>query len=209
MLSPFVLAVPTRKSLADSRVGLPEGVSGAELAELAVVLARAERAVQAASVAAVAQFARREEVGDPQDVAGVVERVHAVGVVEEFASTEVAAVLGVSTRTADARLEQASQLSARLPRLLGKVADGLVELGQVGRVLHESAEVDTLELVHTIDADVTARVGSCDPTRLGALARYAMPAPAPSSCGPGPPRTRRTAPWRCVPARWGWARCTP
>ena len=59
MLSPFVLAVPTRNSLVDSRVGLPEGVSAADLAELAVVLARAERAVQAASVAALAQFARR------------------------------------------------------------------------------------------------------------------------------------------------------
>jgi hypothetical protein len=151
-----------------------EQVSAADLAELATVLARADRAVQAASVAALAQFARREEVPDPQDVAAVVEKVHGVGFVEEFASTEVAAVLGVSTRTADARLEQASQLSARLPRLLGKVADGLVELGQVGRVLHETAEIDTLEVVHAIDGYVADRVGTTDPTRLGVLARYAI-----------------------------------
>jgi hypothetical protein len=151
-----------------------EQVSAADLAELAVVLALVDRAVQAASVVALAQFARREEVPDPQDVATVVEKVHGVGFVEEFASTEVAATLGVSTRTADSRLEQACQLSSRLPRLLAKVADGLVELGQVGRVLHETAEIDTLELVHTIDAYVADRVGTADPTRLGALARYAI-----------------------------------
>jgi hypothetical protein len=154
--------------------GAGADVTAADLAELAVVLALVDRAVQAASVVALAQFARREEVPDPQDVATVVEKVHGVGFVEEFASTEVAATLGVSTRTADSRLEQACQLSSRLPRLLAKVADGLVELGQVGRVLHETAEIDTLELVHTIDAYVADRVGTADPTRLGALARYAI-----------------------------------
>jgi hypothetical protein len=154
--------------------GAGADVTAADLAVLTGALALADRAVQAASVVALAQFARREEVPDPQDVAAVVEKVHGVGFVEEFASTEVAATLGVSTRTADSRLEQACQLSSRLPRLLAKVADGLVELGQVGRVLHETAEIDTLELVHTIDAYVADRVGTADPTRLGALARYAI-----------------------------------
>ena len=151
-----------------------QDVTAADLAELTAALARADRAVQAAAVAAVAQFARREEVPNPEDVAAVVEKVHGVGFVEEFASTEVAATLGISTRTADARLEQASQLTARLPRLLAKVAVGLVELGQVGRVLHETAEIDSLPLVHAIDDYVAERVGSADPTRLGALARYAI-----------------------------------
>jgi hypothetical protein len=154
--------------------GAGADVTAADLAVLTGALALADRAVQAASVVALAQFARREEVPDPQDVATGVEKVHGVGFVEEFASTEVAATLGVSTRTADSRLEQACQLSSRLPRLLAKVADGLVELGQVGRVLHETAEIDTLELVHTIDAYVADRVGTADPTRLGALARYAI-----------------------------------
>ncbi|HEX5427408.1 MAG TPA: hypothetical protein VFX00_03720, partial [Pedococcus sp.] len=65
--------------------GAGEDVRAADLAELMAVLARADRAVQAAQVAAVAQFARREEVPDPEDVAAVVEKVHGVGFVEEFA----------------------------------------------------------------------------------------------------------------------------
>jgi hypothetical protein len=44
----------------------------------------------------------------------------------------------------------------------------------VGRVLHETAEIDSLELVHAIDRYVADRVGTADPTRLGALARYAI-----------------------------------
>jgi len=162
-----------RAAFVDAR-GAGQEVTAAELAELTAALALADRAVQAASVAAVAQFARREEVPNPEDVAAVVEKVHPVGFVEEFASTEVAATLGVSTRTADARLEQASQLTARLPRLLARVAEGVVELGQVGRVLYETVGIESLDEVHAVDDYVAARVGSCDPTRLGALARYAI-----------------------------------
>jgi hypothetical protein len=84
-----------------------------------------------------------------------------------------------------------------------------VELGQVGRVLHESAEVDTLELVHAIDGYVAARVGASDPTRLGALARYAITRTCPQFLRARATRTRRTARSRCVPARPGRARCTP
>jgi hypothetical protein len=130
--------------------------------------------VQAAQVAAVAQFARREEVPDPEDVAAVVEKVHGVGFVEEFAPTEVAMVLGVSTRTADTRVEHASQLALRHPAVLGRVAQGEIELGQAHRVAWESEQIESLEDVHAVDAYLAARTGSSDPTRLGALTRYAI-----------------------------------
>jgi len=149
-------------------------VSASELGELAVALAVVDRASQAASVAALAQFARREEVEDPDDIAAVLEKVHAVGYVEEFAGTDVALTLGISVRSADSRLDQAAQLTSRLPRVLARVAEGLVELGQAHRVLYETAEIESLEVCHAVDAYVAERIGSCDPTRLGALARYAI-----------------------------------
>jgi hypothetical protein len=151
--------------------GAGEDVRAADLAELMAVLARTDRAVQAAQVAAVAQFARREEVPDPEDVAGVVHKVHGVGFVEEFAPTEVAMVLGVSTRTADTRVEHASQLALRHPGVLGRVAHGEIELGQAHRVAWETEQIESLEEVHAVDAYVAARTGSSDPTRLAALTR--------------------------------------
>jgi hypothetical protein len=125
-------------------------------------------------VAAVAQFARREEVPDPEDVAAVVEKVHGVGVVEEFAPTEVAKVLGVSTRTADTRVEHASRMALRHPGVLGRVAYGEIELGQAHRVAWETEQIESLDEVHAVDAYVAARTGSSDPTRLAALTRYAI-----------------------------------
>jgi hypothetical protein len=104
----------------------------------------------------------------------VVEKVHGVGFVEEFAPTEVAMVLGVSTRTADTRVEHASQLALRHPAVLGRVAQGEIELGQAHRVAWESEQIESLEDVHAVDAYLAARTGSSDPTRLGALTRYAI-----------------------------------
>ncbi len=149
-------------------------VTAADLAELMRALSAVDRTAQAGVVAAMAQFARREEVPDPQDPDQVVEKVHTIGFVEEFASTEVALILGISTRSADTRVGQATRLVSRVPQVLARVADGTIELGQAHRVVHEMEDIASDEDCLAVDEFVATRIGSCDQTRLSQLTRYAI-----------------------------------
>lgn len=151
-------------------------VRAEDLLELAGALAGLDRAAQAASHATLAQFARREQVQDPHDPEELVEKVHPLGFVEDFASTEVAMALGISARTAGSRVGQGVELATRLPQVLGKVAQGLVEPGQACRVLArlDDAGIATPEQCHAVDDYLARRLGTVDPTRLGALTGYAI-----------------------------------
>lgn len=172
-------ATKTLRTAYDEATATPEAASATELAGLLTAVAQAERAAAAAAVALTAQIARREEVyrdelrtADNPD--GATEQVHALGWAGDFASTDLAVLLGVSTRSADGRLSRAIELATRMPRLLHRVAEGGLELGQARAAVRELVDVPTAELAREVDAWLDMRVEHADPTRLAQLTRYAV-----------------------------------
>jgi hypothetical protein len=163
-------------------------VTAADVAELMQALSAVGRSAQAGVVASIAQFARREDVDDPQECDQVTEKVHTLGFVDEFASTEVALMLGISTRSADTRIGQATRLVCRAPKVFRHVADGSIELAQALGAVHEMADIESDEQCAAVDEFVAARIGSADPTRLVQLTRYAI-----SRIAPGALRERAKA----------------
>lgn len=149
-------------------------VTGQDLGTLLGALSGVDRTAQAALVAATAQLVRREEVVDPEDCTKVVEKVHALGFVEELAGTTLAMTLGITTRSADSRAGRAARLVLRAPRMLRAVAAGAIEAAQAEIMLREVDEIASLDQCLAVDDYVADRLGSCDVTRLGQLARYAI-----------------------------------
>jgi hypothetical protein len=113
-------ATKTLRAAYDEATGAPEGATASELSGLLTAVAQAERAAAAAGVVLTAQVARREavwreELQSPDNPDGTAELVHALGWADEFASTDLAVLLGVSTRSADGRLSRSLDLATRMP----------------------------------------------------------------------------------------------
>ena len=80
------------------------------------------------------------------------------GRVGEFVADQVAAVLGVSRRTAELRIEDALALTCRLPRTLAALEAGFLS-APVAHVLVRETENTTPEVAGEVEARVLDRLG--------------------------------------------------
>ena len=148
------------------------------MADLAVVVEQAnllERSASAVTIAATAGYARREQHDDCDDLGSVVESIRARGFVHDWAAQEVGHLLRVSARTADSRVTFAADVASVMPRSLAAVNAGAIEAWQAHTILaflRETGASD--ETIREIDAYLADRLAMTDPTRLMALARYAL-----------------------------------
>ena len=120
------------------------------------------RMAQARSLRAVAGLVERASGGGhrPRRFGG--------GRVGEFVADQVAAVLGVSRRTAELRIEDALALTHRLPRTLTALEVGLVSM-PVARVLVRETENTTPAVAAEVEARVLDRLGRGIVPGLGRL----------------------------------------
>ena len=155
--------------------GAEQRVGPGDLAAVVDSAARLERAVSAVGVASIAGYARRKDADDAGEGSLGVASIRACGFVDEWAAAALGHLLGVSTRTADARVTRAADLFAVMPHALTAVADGHLELWQAAGVLEtlRDAGADD-ETVRAVDAWLSVRLAATDPTRLRSLTRYAL-----------------------------------
>ena len=146
--------------------------------DLALVVEQAnllERSASAVGIAATAGYARREHHDDHDDLGSGVESIRARGFVHEWTAQEVGHLLRVSARTADTRVTFAADVASVMPRSLAAVNGGAIEAWQAQTVLAFLRETGTDdETIREIDAYLADRLATTDPTRLMALARYAL-----------------------------------
>ncbi|MCA1782462.1 MAG: hypothetical protein ABR500_05050 [Dermatophilaceae bacterium] len=154
---------------AEQRVGMDDLAAVVESAALL------ERAASAVGVASIAGYARRET----HDDAGHPERgatsIRARGFVDEWAAPAVGHLLRIAARTADTRVTRSADLSSVMPHTVAAVADGHLELWQALcalEVLRDAGADD--ETIRAVDAWLSNRLATGDPTRLKALTRYAL-----------------------------------
>ena len=123
------------------------------------------------------------------------------GRVGEFVADQVAAVLGVSRRTAELRIEDALALTGRLPRTLAALEAGFLS-APVAHVLVRETENTTPEVAGEVEARVLDRLGRGCLDGLGRLSRgrdrlRRAAAPRPGRADRGPRhRAASCARWR-------------
>ena len=145
--------VIARLLAADTAIGDEEPRSGAQLLrEQASVGEQLTRMAQARSLKAVAGLVE-ELRADDMARAGV-----DGGRVGEFVADQVAAVLGVSRRTAEIRIDDAIALTDRLPRTLAALEAGFLS-APVAHVLVLETENATGSVAAEVEARVLDRLG--------------------------------------------------
>ena len=138
---------------ARERAGVEEPRSvAAVLREQAQVGERLTRKAQARSLRAVAGLVAELRVEDTARAG-----THG-GRVGEFVADQVAAVLGVSRRTAELRIEDAVALADRLPRTLAALEAGFLS-APVAHVLVRETENTSIVVSAEVEARVLDRLG--------------------------------------------------
>lgn len=155
--------------------GPEQRVGAADLARVIESAALVERAASAVGVVAIAGYARREAHDDARHPERGVTSIRARGFVDEWAAPALGHLLRISSRTADTRVTRDADLASVMPHTVAAVADGRLELWQtVGclEVLREAGADD--ETIRAVDAWLTTRLATTDPSRLRPLTRYAL-----------------------------------
>jgi hypothetical protein len=120
---------PLLAGLTDSAVGDLERLSADELIGVLQGARRQEAREQYKQVVVTAEFARRRQAAFEAARARGVPAAWAPGA---FPGEELAAELGVTRAEAAHRIDDAQDLTSRLPRTLAGMAAGLVDLGRAG-----------------------------------------------------------------------------
>lgn len=197
---PLTGLVEALASAADSVRGLETALaeaaadSGVQMSDLARVIEmvnRLGRAADGIEARALAAFARRDEVLDPMNVIDDPKQVvRSPGFVHDDADLEVSHLIGISEGSASTRVRRSAALASRFPHTLRAVTAGHVELWQAHQIVEECSLLDEDES-RSVDEWIAQRLEGINPTRIRAVARYAVTRTNPAKLRTRAARARR------------------
>lgn len=169
----------------------------ARLIETVNQLGRASDGIEARALAA---FARRDEVLDPDNVIDDPRQVvRGCGFIHEDADLELSHLIGITEGSAFTRVRRSAALASRFPLTLAAVTAGAVELWQAHQIVEECSLLDDEE-ARTVDEWIAKRLTGINPTRIRAVARYAITRTNPDKLRKRAARSRRDRILEITPA---------
>ena len=206
---PLAALVATLVSAADSVRGLETDLAAAasdsrvqmsDLARLIEMVNQVSRAADGIEARALAAFARRDEVYDPENVLDEPDQVvRSAGFVHDDADLEVSHLIGITEGSASTRVRRSAALAARFPQTLRAVTAGHVELWQAHQIVEECSLLDDEE-ARAVDEWIAKRLKGINPTRIRAVARYAITRTNPDKLRQRAARARRGRMLEVTPA---------
>ena len=206
---PLAELVATLVSAAESVRGLETDLAAAapdsrvqmsDLARLIEMVNQVSRAADGIEARALAAFARRDEVYDPENVLDEPDQVvRSAGFVHDDADLEVSHLIGITEGSASTRVRRSAALAARFPQTLRAVTAGHVELWQAHQIVEECSLLDDEE-ARAVDEWIAKRLKGINPTRIRAVARYAITRTNPDKLRQRAARARRGRMLEVTPA---------
>ena len=206
---PLAALVATLASAADSVRGLENDLVSAapdsrvqmsDLARLIEMVNQVSRAADGIEARALAAFARRDEVYDPENGLDDPDQVvRSAGFVHDDADLEVSHLIGITEGSASTRVRRSAALAARFPHTLRAVTAGHVELWQAHQIVEECSLLDDEE-ARAVDEWIAKRLKGINPTKIRAVARYAITRTNPDKLRQRAARSRRGRMLEVTPA---------